>query len=93
MILPPDTPFLLAFLILPAWIISKSKRLFRAFLLSSLLCWAISVAGVGFTSAIDPEYDSIAGVILLFAGWIPGMVYCGIWASVVSLGRWLDRRA
>lgn len=89
-----DIGFVLAFLIVSAWMMSGPTRLFRAFVLSSLLCWGILLAGEACIGSVDPTHDNIGGAaMVLFFGWAPGVVYCGIWTAVLSLGRWLDGRA
>jgi hypothetical protein len=89
-----DILFLLAFLIVPAWLMSRSKRLFRMFAMSSLLCWIVLLAWEGFIGSTDPTHNNIGGAsMMLLVGWLAAAVYCAIWTGVLSLGRWLDKKA
>ena len=41
------------------------------------------VAGAQYNLATDPEYNSIAPGVSIVAGWIPGVLYSGLCASIV----------
>jgi hypothetical protein len=81
---PLDIPLILAALILPVWIILKSKRIVVAVILSSILFWNLLLAACAFVSATDPQYDSFAPGIAVYFGWFMGLVY-SIFLAAITL--------
>ena len=74
-----------AFLLLPPILIFAFQNRLRAFIYSFFATWLLLIAGGQYHLAYTPDYESFAPAISIFAGWIPALVFSGIWLGVVTL--------
>ena len=84
-----DFLFITAILVIPLLILLLWKRIYIAYPVSVLSFWLLMIAYPA-SYLFDPEKDNHLGFVMsLYFGWIPGLIYCGLFTLFVPKIRLL----
>jgi hypothetical protein len=79
-------------LILPAWIVLRSRRVWLGFVVGVVVFWGLLIQAGQWNIELDPTYDSAAPIVCVFLGWLPAGAYCGLWLALRLAVRSLRSR-